>query len=114
MSIRPPQPEPAAYSFPLPPPGQRDPYFGLARTTWCQAIASGEVRSFVLPPGSGRGRRYIDFGSARRWMEAQRAAAARAEAEDADGGGVMARRRAHAAKAVAASLAARRSAPATP
>lgn len=64
------------YSFPLPGPSQRDAFFGLPRTFWvnhsvpAKARPDVPVRSFVLPPDSRRGRRYIDYASARAFIEA--------------------------------------------
>lgn len=68
---------PAVVAFPLPRWGARDPHFGLTRSDWIVAAVPGKgrpnppVRSF-RSNGPGRGRRLIDFESARRFVEALR------------------------------------------
>ena len=62
--------------FPLPHDGERDPHFALPRSFWIVAAVPGKkrpsppVKSVLLgTSGPGRGRRLIDYESARSYVE---------------------------------------------
>ncbi len=68
------------YSFRLPGDGERDPWFGMPRTTWAEAIRTRpgspnpEVKSWLHRRAGHdkRGVRLIDYASARAWIEQHR------------------------------------------
>ena len=74
------------FSFRLPKTGEKDPWFGQARTAWNQLVLPSKankgkppVRSVVQrQPGAKRGVRLIVFASARRYFETL----AKAQAEE--------------------------------
>lgn len=68
---------PYPIKFPLPPSGQRDPFFFEARSRWYELAVPCKANRFRPPvksvvdlkPGNVKGRRYIVFESARQYFE---------------------------------------------
>lgn len=67
------------FSFPLPQFGERDPFFSATRTFWIGVAVPGKgrpsppVKSFLIGGKTrGRGRRVIDFASAKAFVERMR------------------------------------------
>lgn len=67
-NITPPNHEPAGHRvefFRLPPPGKRDPYFGLSRGWYYKASAAGEIKMVAIRNrGAVRGVRLVVYDSA--------------------------------------------------